>query len=167
MEPNHWHAVYVKSRTEKKTAERLSAHFDVFCPTRIERRKWSDRVKKVEVPLFNGYIFYRGDEQTRLQILQDPHVVRSVFWNKKLAIIRDHEIEMVKNLISSFEQIETKPLEKGEKVSIISGPFSEIIGEVIKNNGDKVRVVLETLGVALEAQIDEENLKRIKEQSTS
>jgi transcriptional antiterminator RfaH len=53
-----WHVLYSKPRNEKKVVERLSKNgFEVYCPLIKTLRQWSDRKKKVQIPMFPGYIF--------------------------------------------------------------------------------------------------------------
>ncbi len=156
-----WQAIYVKPRTEKKVTERLSRDYEVFCPIKKERKKWSDRVKIVETPLLSGYVFFKGDERTRLEILEDPQVVRSVFWNGKPAKIYDHEIEALRQLLEGYESFEMVPLKAGESVKIISGAFENQEAQFIKISGNTARVELRTLGVAIVAVVDKGNVKRI------
>lgn len=154
-----WQAVYVKPRTEKKVLERLEKRYTVFCPIKTEKRKWSDRIKLVDTPILPGYVFFQGDESDRLAILQDSQVVRSVFWNNKPAIIIDHEIEALRQLISEYSEFEMRPLRAGEKAKIVGGPLENQAGSITEVKGDKVRLRLDSLGVVLEARL--ENVKRL------
>lgn len=156
---NHWQAVYVKPRTEKKVLERLQKHFTVFCPIKSEKRKWSDRVKVVDTPILPGYVFFQGDESDRLAILQDSQVIRSVFWNGKPAVIYDYEVKALRQLISEYSEFEMRPLRAGEKAKIVSGPLENQAGSITEVKGDKVRLRLDSLGVVLEARL--ENVKRL------
>ena len=57
-----WIAVYTKPRHEKTVEnELLKKGFEVYLPILKERRKWSDRKKWVEFPLFRSYIFVRTE----------------------------------------------------------------------------------------------------------
>ncbi|MFT5876429.1 MAG: transcription antitermination factor NusG [Salibacteraceae bacterium] len=155
-----WQAVYVKPRTEKKVMERLQKYYTVFCPIKTEKKKWSDRVKMVETPLLPGYVFFQGSELDRLAILEDSQVVRSVFWNKKPAIIYGHEIEVLRSLLSEYTEFETKAISAGENVKIITGAFAEKEGTLIKFAGNTARVELKTLGISILATVAVDNIKR-------
>ena len=54
-----WYVLYTKSRHEKKVADRLrAAGFTVYCPLQKINKRWSDRTKIIEEPLFKGYILF-------------------------------------------------------------------------------------------------------------
>ena len=60
-----WYAVYTAARAEKKVKERLDQiGIENYLPLRTEYRVWSDRKKKVSVPLISGYIFVHIKEET-------------------------------------------------------------------------------------------------------
>jgi transcription antitermination factor NusG len=154
-----WQAVYVKPRTEKKVFERLQKRFEVFCPIKTEKRQWSDRVKLVDVPLLPGYVFFKGEEAERVAILQDVQVTRSVFWNDKPAIIREEEIEALKEILVKYSEFEMRPMNVGERAKVIAGPLSNATGSVAEIKGSKIKLKLDQLGVILEARLG--NVKRI------
>ncbi|MGB0805811.1 MAG: transcription termination/antitermination NusG family protein [Salibacteraceae bacterium] len=156
-----WQAVYVKPRTEKKVLERLQKRYTVFCPIKSEKKKWSDRVKLVETPLLPGYIFFQGNEADRLAILEDTQVVRSVFWNKKPAIVYNHEVEAMRLLLDEFQEFETRPLKPGDSIKILSGAFENKQANLIQIKGNTARVELKTLGIVLVATVGSDNIKRV------
>ena len=78
-----WNVLYTKSKTEKKVFERLSSlGIDVYCPCQRTLKKWSDRKKWVDEPVFKSYIFVKSpdSESQKLQILNTPGVVRFLYW---------------------------------------------------------------------------------------
>ncbi|MDB9247000.1 UpxY family transcription antiterminator, partial [Odoribacter splanchnicus] len=71
-----WYAVYTAARAEKKVKERLDQiGIENYLPLRTEYRVWSDRKKKVSVPLISGYIFVHIKEETFVPVLTTPGVV--------------------------------------------------------------------------------------------
>ncbi|MDZ7846878.1 MAG: UpxY family transcription antiterminator [Owenweeksia sp.] len=92
-----WYAVYVKSRNEKKVAERFEARgLACYCPLHTVTRQWSDRRKKVREPLFKSYVFVQSNTSTRLTVLQTPGVVGFVNWLGRPAVIRNSEIDAIR-----------------------------------------------------------------------
>src|SRR5690242_6825180 len=79
MDPNGalpWYAIHVRSKCEKKAADALARKgYECLLPVYRERRKWSDRTKVVELPLFPSYVFSRFDVEVRLPILKTPGVL--------------------------------------------------------------------------------------------
>ena len=100
----NWYVIYTKPKWEKKVAEQLAeAGIDCYCPLITQIRQWSDRKKKVEVPLFNSYVFVQLDESERNSVFQSAGVVRYLFWLGKPAIVRHEEIEVIKKWINTSD----------------------------------------------------------------
>ena len=158
----YWTAFYVKSRAEKKTADRLQEQgFQTFCPVVEEVREWSDRKKKVKVPLFRSYLFAKVTEQERLEILQDHGVVASVMWLKKPAVIREEEIEGIKAMLGERSQIKLetyKRYQRGDLVQINDGPFQGNNALLLDVKRNKVIVRIEGLQLQLAIQLRPEQL---------
>ena len=148
----NWYVVYTKPKWEKKVAERLNAIGIVaYCPIITKVSQWSDRKKKVSLPLFNSYIFVQIDEKNRNQIFEVTGAVRYLFWLGKPAIVKDSEIETIKNWLSAPEEFElaVDQWKKGDKIVLESGPFvsqSAVIHEVKQNH---YILILESLGCVL------------------
>ena len=144
-----WHVLYTKPRNEKKVAERLTENdFEVYCPLIKTLRQWSDRKKKVQVPMFPSYIFCCVDDTERHLLLQDPGILNFVFWLGKPAIVRDEEIEAIKMIAASGDEIkvEGSGFEKGQFVDIPTGPFKGMSGVIDKLDSRKIIVYVEQLG---------------------
>lgn len=136
-----WFVLYVKSRSEKKVAKRLSEkEIEIFCPTKIEERQWSDRIKKIEVPYFPSYVFAKFTPKEVNYVLETPGVVRRLFWMNKPAIIQEEEMQDVISFFNTHSDIKQVSYSKGEQVAITKGAFKNRKGVVLFN--DKNRVVL-------------------------
>ncbi len=147
-EDRRWLVLYTKPRNEKKVAERLGQKgFEVYCPLVKTLRQWSDRKKKVEVPMFTSYVFIRVDEKERAQALHDPGVMNYVFWLGKPAVVRDTEIEAFKNIVAHGEEVvvEGNGLQKGDFIEITEGAFRGMSGIVDKANKHHLTVFIEQL----------------------
>lgn len=146
---NNWYAVYTKPRSEKKVTERLSySGFEIYCPLIKTLRQWSDRKKKVQVPMFPGYVFVRVSENERSLILQDSGVLNYVYWLGKPAVVRDNEIDAIKEIAENGEEINinSDTFEVGKLVKIPGGPFKGMTGRVDKLDKRKLIVLVEQLG---------------------
>lgn len=159
----HWFAIYTKSRTEKKVADRLAdQHIEVYCPTQTVLRQWSDRKKKVKVAVFPSYVFVKfQDDNERLRILQTPGVVNFVRHLGADAKIRPKEIEAIQNLLGEYEEVTVEPFEKGDKVQIQYGSMKGQEGKVIITQKDKVIVYIESLGLSLKAEVSKAKVKKV------
>ncbi len=153
--------LYTKPRNEKKAADRLTAKgYQVYCPVIRTVRQWSDRKKKVLVPMFSSYIFAYTDELERPHLLYDPGVLNFVFWLGKPALVRDGEMEAIKKIESIGDEIQVEGvrLQKGQLVTIPEGPFKGLSGKVDKLDSRKVIVFVEQLDcmVSFRYRVDEE-----------
>ena len=140
--------MYTKPRSEKKVAERLHEQgYEMYCPLIKTVRQWSDRKKKVQLPMFPSYVFCRTNEVERQDLLQDPGILNFVFWLGKPAVIRDEEIEAIRTISDIGEEIkvEANNLERGQVVKIPEGPFKGLNGRVDKIDKRKVIVFVEQL----------------------
>lgn len=128
----HWRVFYAKPRAEKKVEERLLAGGkEVFLPMRTAVRQWSDRKKKVSVPLFPGYIFAHVTERERLDVLEDDGVVRTVAFGGTLATARQDEIDTLKRLQAMpdrIEAVEKRAYPAGTEVIVTNGPLNGVRG---------------------------------------
>jgi transcriptional antiterminator RfaH len=148
----NWYVVYTKPKWEKKVAERLNDIGVVaYCPLITKISQWSDRKKKISVPLFNSYIFVHIEDKFRNQVFEVPGAVRYLFWLGKPAEVKDSEIETIKNWLSAPNKFEVAvdQWKKGDAIVLESGPFksqSAVIMEVKQNH---YILILESLGCVL------------------
>ncbi|WP_339606801.1 UpxY family transcription antiterminator [uncultured Roseivirga sp.] len=160
----YWTAFYTKPRNERKAAERLTAKgFDVYCPTRTVLKQWSDRKKKVIEPVFNSYLFAKVDEACRLEILKDSSIVSNVRWLGKPAIIQDKEILEIRSFLEEFPLLELvhEDFQVGSRVNVGSGPLSGQSGVIRKTQGNRVSLLISSLGVELQAEIGMNHLRKV------
>lgn len=146
----NWYAIYTKSRAEKKTLTQLQQRgIEVYLPIQKKLRQWSDRKKWVEMPLFNSYIFVKISEKEYYDVLQTPGVVRYVTFNGKAAKIRDEQIEFLKKLLSSEQELEISEhqFNVGEKVKVVVGVLHGMTGELVDvKNSKRFLVRFDQLG---------------------
>jgi transcription antitermination factor NusG len=144
-----WHVLYTKPRNEKKVVARLlEAGYDVYCPLIKTVHQWSDRKKKVQIPMFPSYIFIYINEKNRQLPLFDPGVMKYVYYAGQPAVIRDIEIKAIKEIENAGTDIkvEGSGFQKGQFVEIPDGPFKGMTGVVDKFDARKVLVYVEQLG---------------------
>jgi transcriptional antiterminator RfaH len=148
----NWYVVYTKPKWEKKVAEKLAqAGIECYCPLITQIKQWSDRKKKVEVPLFNSYVFVQLEEIDRNAIFQVPGVVRYLFWLGKPAIVRDEEIGVIKKSLndSNVSDISITTIKVGDRIKLDSGAFSNQDAVVQEISKTYYILVLESLGCVL------------------
>src|SRR6185436_7014975 len=105
-----WYALKVRSRSEWAVARNLQGKdYEVFLPTYLMKRRWSDRVISSEVPLFAGYLFCRFDAQRRLPILATPGVQLIVGSARVPEPVDDSEIRGIRLIVESGNVYEPYP----------------------------------------------------------
>jgi transcription antitermination factor NusG len=148
----NWYVIYTKPKWEKKVAEKLNEiGIESYCPVITQIKQWSDRKKKVEVPLFNSYVFVQLLESERNSVFQVSGVVRYLFWLGKPAIVREEEISIIKKSLASpnLSDVSVSSIQVGDRIKLETGAFSNqdaIVKEVSKTH---YILVLESLGCVL------------------
>ena len=153
--------LYTRPNFEKKVDSQCKdLNIESYLPLRTVIRKWSDRKKKMEVPLFPGYIFVHGSEKERLLALTTNGVVKSVMFKNEPASLRETEIENIRKVIKSDKIIETvSSVAIGTKVRIKSGPLEGIEGRLTEIKGSKVfSLVLETINSSILVDVPQEDV---------
>lgn len=162
-----WHALYSKPRTEKKLAERLKAKgFEVYAPTQTIVKQWSDRKKKVEEVFFKSYVFVNFEgENDKLAVLQTPGAVAIVRWLGKPAVIRDEEIEAIKDFLARYQghKIAVGDFKPGEKLRVVHGALEDQYGEVVRQTKHRVALQIEQLGMSLYVELPKSQVEKISE----
>lgn len=142
----HWTVIYVASRQEKVVARRLGQlQIEHYLPLVTRMRIWSDRRKKVEMPLFNGYLFVRPAQSQRDLVLQQPGAVAYVRYNGQAARVGDEEIETIRSLIACGYDLEATGIDAttlpGTQVRITQGPLRGFEGEILQTNGGQQFII--------------------------
>lgn len=145
MNTANWYVAHTFPRSEKMVHKRIQQlGVTSFLPTRLEKRQWSDRVKKVELPLFSCYLFVNTLEVYLPSLLEINGLSRFISFNNKFAIVRDQEIELIKKVMIKGVNVavENNRFKVGQHVKIVAGPFAGSEGVLVKSQG-RNRVVLE------------------------
>jgi len=139
-----WKVIYVKPRTEKKVeSSLLKMGIKAYCPVVTEIHQWSDRKKKVEVPILKSYVFVKPDDNKLDSVFQVPNVVRYLFWLGKPALVRDNEIKIMQNWLTTDNvDVTTESIKPGDKIDINTGPFKGNKGLVKELNKNRIQLLL-------------------------
>jgi transcription antitermination factor NusG len=142
-----WFALQIRSRWEGTTASLLRGKgLETFLPTYTTKRKWSDRFKVVDSPLFPGYVFCRFDLHNRLPVLITPGVIAVVGRGKTPIAVDDSEILSIQAAIGSGIQMEPWAyVEIGERVRIKDDVLGGMEGILTSFKGSHRVVISVTL----------------------
>lgn len=166
-----WHAVYTKSRAEKKAfSEFQKKQIDAFMPVQRKLRQWSDRKKWVEMPLIPGYVFVNISRREYDLVLKSNYVVSYVRFEGKAAIIPDHQINYLKLMLELVDleiEISHETFRLGQLVEVIAGPLIGLRGKLVEIKGkEKVALELEGIGYSALVEIEKTHIRSFSE-STS
>jgi transcription antitermination factor NusG len=142
VEAARWWVLHTRPRAEKTLARRFHER-DVpyFLP--LHQRQWRNngRTLRSYLPLFPGYVFLHGDEQTRLIALETKLVAQVLPVEDQTRIHGD--LRRIYQLITTGAPITPEDrLAPGDPVEIIKGPFAGLAGEVLRR-GKQLRFVVE------------------------
>ena len=162
-----WYALYVHSRSEKKVHERLlKMGYEAYLPLIVKMKKWSDRMKKVEEPLFKSYLFVRADERWYFKITEIPGVTRFVRFNNQFVKVPENQIIAIKKYCNDYVEDETEltenELHEGQLVRIISGPMAGLTGRLAPiDNKRRLVVFIESVGQYLPINISRSKVEAV------
>lgn len=159
--PMSWYALSVKPRHEKASSLILkNKGLEVFNPTCRAQRRWSDRVKSVDVSLFPGYIFCQFGFEQRMAVLTAPGVTSIVSAGKQPAPVSTEEIAAVQNIVASGRHAIPWPyLSVGRKVQVAAGCLEGLVGTIVRDKGVfRVVVNIELLHRSVAVETDREDL---------
>jgi transcription antitermination factor NusG len=156
-----WLAVYTRPRWEKKVNQLLKEKgAESYCPLNKVKRKWSDRVKVVQEPLFKSYVFVKLTDEDRTMVRMTPGVINFVYWDGKPAVIKEKEITTIRKFLNEYENVEVQPmqLKVDQRVKIATGPLMDQEGKVLAVRHKTVKIAIDSLGYILVAYIDRTKL---------
>lgn len=139
-----WYALYTKPRHEKLVESQLRKKgIEAFTPKRTLRRKWSDRVKFVEEPLFKSYSFAKFPLDDRVSILSQEGVVKIVHFNNQYVPVEESVMNSLKVLAENKVELDPYPyLEVGDKVVIKRGPLKGVEGYATEKRDKNATLVI-------------------------
>jgi transcription antitermination factor NusG len=142
-----WYALRIQSRRERQIAAALHGKgYEVFLPLYRSHRRWSDRVKILELPLFPGYVFCRFEAQKRLPVLKTPGIIQVVGIGRTPEPIEESEISAIQAIVVANLAARPWPyLELGQRVRIEQGPLAGVEGILLALRKTQRLVVSVTL----------------------
>ncbi len=162
-----WHAIYTKSRNEKRVAELLGQQgIEHYLPLVKKVRIWSDRKKIVEMPLFSSYVFVHIDEKEYYQCLNTQGIVKFVSFERKRVSIPDYQIQAIRTYVETGEEFIPNEADYtiGKRVKVIRGDMKGLEGRLSEILGkQRVKVEIESIQQSLFLQIPLGSLEIIGE----
>jgi transcriptional antiterminator NusG len=134
QEGRRWYALHTRARHEKAVESRLRDQgMQTFVPTVTEVHRWSDRKKKVEVPLFSCYVFIRSS----LSAEDRTHGSRGTSLP-----IPDEQIESIQKVLTQTAPWRSYPfLKAGQRIRVRGGALDGVEGVFVSENGDHSLII--------------------------
>lgn len=158
MEQKQWLVVHTRPQWERIVCRQLDKWYGIahFCPFHKVKRRYTDRTREMETPLFKNYVFVQVDNyKDRLKVLQLDGVVNYVRYLGQPASMQEKEIETLREIVRDYMHFQLTPVViPGRHLKLKEGVlegFTGIVQEVSKN---KVYLELPQLGFKLEAWMD-------------
>jgi transcription antitermination factor NusG len=140
-----WYAVQTRARHERVVVQRFQDKgLTTFLPVVTEKRRWSDRWKQVELPLFSCYVFVKimATNEDRIKVLSTDSVFDLVGTPRHGTPIPDDQIEAVQVIVTERMSWEVCPFIKiGQRVRIRSGSLAGVEGVLVSRSGKRSVVV--------------------------
>ena len=153
-----WYVIRTKPQHEIKTANLMEdLGMQVYCPVVTEIRQWTDRKKKVTVPLFRTYVFVNLEPNTRNRVYEAPGVLGFLNWLNKPALAKPEEIEAIRSWLNndSLDGFEVESLQPGDEVTIRSGKLANKKAIIKEVGNKKLKLILPDIGWVLTANIQD------------
>jgi transcription termination/antitermination protein NusG len=161
-----WYPLQTRYQCERKVDAALRDEgFESFSPMQLEARRWSDRTKLVEAPLFPGYMFVRMEAEPKslAKVLRLPGLVRFVTSGRELVAVPNEEIEAVRALVQSNTGYEPGPFPAvGERVRIHGGCLEGVEG-ILTVHSDNREIIISVGAIqrSLKVQLGSYRVERL------
>ncbi len=164
LSASHWYAVYTCSRHEKRVADFLhGSQVDCFLPLYKSVRRWKDRQKLLDLPLFPSYVFVHIPIQHRMRVLTAPGVVQIVSVDGKPVPLPESEIDRLRSSGVGAKNLEPHPyLKTGRRVRVRYGAMAGLEGILVRRK-EKLRLVLsvELIQRSVALEVDEADVEPV------
>ena len=153
----NWYVLYTRPRSEKKVANQLQRMgLESYCPVRNEMRQWSDRRKKVEVPVLPSMILVHVPSKDRKKVFDCPNAVRYLFWEGQPAEVPEGEVKALEQSLTGPRVIshESIPLRPGQHIDMTEWGFKNEEGRIKYMSGNHCWIVLKNIGMVVKLKIE-------------
>lgn len=164
MIPKQWHALYTRPKSEKKVAQTLTrSGIITYCPLQKTRKRWHDRYKIIEEPVFRSYVFVNIQEKEKTDVLSDPNVLNFVRHCGKPAVIREQEITDIQKFLGEYTgcSFSLSTIAENDRVRIEEGIFIDYTGIVTKKLKNKACIRLELFNAYLIAEFPDTQYSKV------
>jgi transcriptional antiterminator NusG len=168
----NWYVLQSKPRNELKVYNQLvNKEIEVYLPMIYTIRYWSDRKKKIQIPLFPGYLFVYGNSEERYNAISNtPGALKYIMYQKRHAVVTEEEINYIKLSLQEPERvkIEDTNLIEGDFVEITHGIFKGLKGYITQLRGNyKLMVSIVEMNTTFSVQLSNSEVKLVQKISNN
>jgi transcription antitermination factor NusG len=147
MSNESWHVLYTMPKSEKKIHEILHKKgIESFLPLHSVTRLWSDRKKRIEVPLFPNYIFVKVPPLDRHEVLSVNGVVRYISAEGRPHTVSQKIIDSIRTILLGNPEVIHDSFKNGDVVRVIDGPLRGLKGILVNRKGkDKLAIRIDAV----------------------
>lgn len=160
-----WFAIYCAFKKEKFAKKLLEKKgIETYLPLQKVVRKYDRKIKKLEIPLINCYLFVRIIKSDYVTVLETDYISRFVKIGKDLLAIPDAEIEIMQRILGEniALEIEQSMFYQGDEVLITQGNLTGLTGKLVSFQGkEKVVVQLNTIGYSIQMEMEKNLLTKV------
>lgn len=165
-----WFAVYTKFKREKMVLRQLQDRgIETYLPLQSYTRRYTRKIKHIEIPLISCYIFTKITKQEYIPVLETPDVVHFVKMSKSLIAIPDVEMDIMRRVIGAQTEVDVQSgsFQAGDEVEIIGGNLTGLKGWLLEKENEKNFVIeLENLGYSLRMSVSPQLLRKTGRKGT-
>mgnify|MGYP001156611929 FL=1 len=144
----NWFVAYAKTKNEFKALDFFKKiGVNAYVPSYIEKREWSDRVKKILVPAISGYVFFELNKLNYELVNSNPYLRNVLRRHGKAITIRSEEIETLKEALNGYSV--SQEIKPGDSVKILSGAFKNRLGFVDFIDNNNLSVLINSMKITL------------------
>jgi len=151
----NWYVLHTKPRSEKKVEEKLlSLGINAYCPTRSEIRFWSDRKKRIQVPVLPSMVLVNIDAKDMNRVFESSGVIRYMFWLGKKAIVKQNEVDILKKYLKgdyNFVNSKLSDIKVGDNFNLSS--FNNERGIVNRISNNNIWIYLKSIGYSVKLNL--------------
>jgi transcription antitermination factor NusG len=170
---SNWYVLKTSSNAERKIEERLAAlGFKIFFPIYETVRQWSDRKKKVSLPLIPSTLFVYCMESELNSIYAVPGVAGVLRYLGKPAVVSDWEIENLGIVLKELNGQHIETVEElyvpGDHVCVVRGPFKGLYGTSLECEGKhRILITIDSIGAAFTFSVPRSYVKKINKEKVA
>lgn len=160
-----WFAVRTRFKSEKVALKQLlSYQINAYLPIKTLTRRYSKKIRHVEMPLINSFVFVKITKAQYIKVLETEYVAGFLKFGQNLLSIPEEQIDLIKRLLGENIEVTANEehFQKGDMVEVIAGPLLGLRGYLLNIQGkERVMVELTNSGFTLQIDVDYHLLRRI------